>query len=111
MAGLRGIYERQAMTTEPLSARLERLAKDATSAEWEPGCFTDPSSGCQCSFILCDSLPGAVATIHYGRCLNAPIEDGGGYPTIGEARANAALIVELRNALETIIAALKEAGK
>jgi hypothetical protein len=81
------------MTTEPLSARLERLAKDATAEPW---------------FVSTETHD-----VHYIR--GQPHEQFLPLPVcavlVEPNKANAALIVELRNAVEAIIAALKEAGK
>jgi hypothetical protein len=74
------------MTTEPLSTLIERLAKDATPGSWHTA---DLDQGMQ-----------IWSSVH--QYVGATRDYTGN---------DAALIVELRNAVETIIAVLKEAGK
>jgi hypothetical protein len=92
------------MTTEHLSAKLEALAKDATPGEWRAD---DDVKGwwggeCPACAVMFQSGPSSWSPVAH--CQPAS-------KTSFAAVANAALIVELRNALETIIAALRKDGK
>lgn len=88
-----------------LARRLESLLKQASPGEWHCGCFADPKARCQCKSILTDQMMGAVGTIIVREKGDQFASE---YPTVREARANLNLIVELHNALPTIIAALGE---
>jgi hypothetical protein len=83
---LSNISARCAMTTEPLSDRLERLAKDATPGDWHTA---DLDQGMQ-----------IWSSVH--QYIGA---------TRDYTRNDAVLIVELRNALPIIITALRKDGK
>jgi hypothetical protein len=109
--------------TEPLSDKLERLAKDATPGLWEVdtlksedeyGSGPDTVSGFDVSAIynakgeaLFDASNSDTIEVH------ADYADEDGYVSAYDpiSATNAALIVELHNALPAIITALRKDGK
>jgi hypothetical protein len=87
------------VTTEPLSDKLERLAKDATPGLWG-------------AVPMIPKAENYFYIVGNRDAHNREVEIGTIGPSLSPSTAiNATLIVELRNALETIIAALRKDGK
>lgn len=75
-----------------------------TPGPWHAGCFLDPASKCQCSYIFDEGYCGGIAAVYIDNGKN--IADGGNdCPPVNEARANARLIAaapDMKLALERI---------
>lgn len=70
------------------------LCARATPGPWSVPHFANPEAKCECGYILCESLCGAVATIH--KTNGKPIDEGGDdNPPLEQAVANAQLIARL----------------
>lgn len=79
-----------------------------TAGPWSVPHFAEPDVNCNCRYVLCDHMMGAVASVH----CSGPGEDWqahGDNPRFAEAVANAHLIAaapDLYAALERLQAAL-----
>lgn len=77
-----------------------------TSGPWHPGCFVDPDSKCQCSYIFSEFHAGSVAKVSVDNSCSIA-HGGNDSPVLDEARANARLIAaapDLLKALKDVVA-------
>lgn len=71
-----------------------------TPGPWSVPHFAEPSTGCECEYVLTDGYMGAVCTVHAsgeGGCIET-----GDNPRFAEAVANAHLIAAAPDLLEAL---------
>ena len=69
-----------------------------TPAPWTVPHFARPDVNCQCEYVLCDHVMGAVATVHCSGEGDCPWDN----PKFEEAVANAHLIAAAPDMLEAL---------
>lgn len=75
-----------------------------TPGPWSVPHFARPEVNCQCGYVLCDHLMGAICTVH---CSDNPSVESGDNPLFEAACANARLIAAAPELLEACARAEK----
>lgn len=82
---------------------IESLLSRSSQGLWNSGHLADNNHVCDCAYIFSEEYAGGIGTVYVNN--GQSVANGGNdAPPIEEAKANLALIVELRNAAKDFIA-------